>query len=32
MQVAINEGRMKVLPGDIVRGTTTLEQKLKQLL
>jgi uncharacterized protein YbjT (DUF2867 family) len=32
MQVAINEGRMKFLSNDIVRGTTTLEQKLKQLM
>jgi uncharacterized protein YbjT (DUF2867 family) len=29
---AINDGRMKFLPGDVVRGTTTLEHKVKQLL
>jgi uncharacterized protein YbjT (DUF2867 family) len=32
MTGAINEGRMKFLPGEIVRGSTTLETKLGLLL
>lgn len=32
MTGAINEGRMKFLPGEIVRGSTTLEAKLGLLL
>ncbi len=32
MTGAINEGRMKFLPGEIVRGSTSLEAKLKTFL
>lgn len=32
MTVALNERRMKLLEGDVVRGPTTLEAKLKALL
>jgi uncharacterized protein YbjT (DUF2867 family) len=32
MTGAINDGRMKFLSNDIVRGTTTLEEKLKELV
>lgn len=32
MTGALNEGRMKFLPGELVRGSTSLEAKLKTLL